>query len=46
MCGCHPPEETLAALTGHSIEVKAGGLVAAHATDPWGIAVELVWPDH
>lgn len=44
--GCHPPEEALAALTGHGIKVKAGGLVATHTTDSRSIAVELVRPDH
>lgn len=40
------PEEAFAALTRHGIEVEAGGLVAAHATDPRGIAVELLRSDH
>lgn len=41
-----PPEEALAALAGHGVEVESGGLVATHATDPRGIPVELLRPDH
>lgn len=36
------PEEALAALAGHGVEVKACGLVAAHATDPRHVPVELI----
>ena len=44
--GQRPPEESLAALTRHGVEVEAGGLVAAHATDPRGVAVELLRSDY
>lgn len=44
--GQHPPEESLAAFARHGIKVKAGGLITAHATDPRGIAVELIRSDH
>lgn len=40
------PEEALAALAGHGIEMEAGGLVPAHATDPRGVAVKLIRSDH
>lgn len=36
------PEEALAALAGHRIEVEARGLVAAHATYPRHVPVELI----
>lgn len=36
------PEKTLAALTGHGVEMEAGGFVTTHATDPWHIPVELI----
>lgn len=40
------PEESFAAFARHGVEVEAGGLVAAHAADPRGIAVELLRPNH
>lgn len=40
------PEESLAAFARHGVEVEAGGLVAAHAADPRGVAVELLRSDH
>lgn len=44
--GQYPPEEALAALAGHGVEVEAGGLVAADAADARHVAVELIRPDH
>lgn len=36
------PEEAFAALAGHGVKVEACGLVAAHATDPRHVPVELI----
>ena len=40
-CVC-VPEKTLAALTGHGVEVEAGGFVATHAADPRHVPIKLV----
>lgn len=40
--GQYPPEEALAALAGHGIEVESGGLVPAHTADPWHVPVKLI----
>lgn len=37
------PEKTLAAFTGHGVEVEASGFVPTHATDPWHVPIELIW---
>lgn len=36
------PEKTLAALTGHGVEVEARGLVTAHAADPRHVPIKLI----
>lgn len=36
------PEKALAALTGHGVEMKAGGFVTTNATDPGHVPVELI----
>ena len=45
MCMClhlSIPEEALAALAGHGIEVESGGLVPAHTADPRHVPVKLI----
>lgn len=39
---CYLPEKTLAALTGHGVEVEARGLVTAHAADPRHVPIKLI----
>lgn len=39
---CCLPEKTLAAFTGHGVEVEARGLVTAHAADPRHVPIKLI----
>ncbi len=36
------PEEALAALAGHGVEVESGGLVSTHSADPRRVTVKLI----